>query len=491
MKEDLDALDAGIDDFAEEVGQEIAESGKTVLNVVLAVSQRVRVLEETVAAGPARPGPGGGGSAPSRSRFSFRGVGGTPTAHTPLGGILPTQGVAGMAMGGGPSPHVATALGGGTQGLGAGVGPLLQSPLPHDMALVNAASTEALTVGELIEEVLGWRRDRTQMEARILKLESDVMAQGGVVFRQNSFSSEQDVRDLVLKEDPTGKALAAFVTPITIYAHDTEFEPKKGWRDVVKVPLKSGKFTEAEGKFICASTIRIPSHYAGNSEVVAGKLLAAFTTEEHWTGKAGIKGQRGNTIASANTAKAAVTTYIRDSLPAGSELNTLATEMATATVTWLGVVHAFFDEDLTELTELGVQVEETLKLLSEYIILMYQGFYIHSQKLIQFSMEVDRVSYLTRIIWVSLLIHQEMDRFTETGEMKHHPTLSAAFIRFLTKATAANNSSSLGKRIAALEKGGPVKAAQDAAKKATSVANKAQDEAARVWEEVLKLKKNK
>ena len=128
----------------------------------------------------------------------------------------------------------------------------------------------------------------------------------------------------------------------------------------------------------------------------------------------------------------------------GSELATLAGDMATTTQAWLQTVHAFFDEDLTELTELGVDIEESLTLISEYTILIYDVFYMHSQKLIQFSLEVDRAEYLSRVIWVSLLIHQEMARFTQTEKMKHHPTLSNAFIRFLTKATAAHSSAGIG-----------------------------------------------
>ena len=128
---------------------------------------------------------------------------------------------------------------------------------------------------------------------------------------------------------------------------------------------------------------------------------------------------------------------------------------------------------------------------SEYTILIYDAFQAHSQKLIQFSLDVDRADYLTRVIWVSLLIHQEMTTFTRAEKMKHHPTLSNAFIRFLTKATAAHSSAGIAKRLAALEKAGPGKQVLEEAKKARTVADKAQDAVTRLREDFTKLKKDK
>ena len=166
--------------------------------------------------------------------------------------------------------------------------------------------------------------------------------------------------------------------------------------------------------------------------------------------------------------------------------------MANATQSWLGTVHSFFNDNLSELQELGVSPEESLTLISEYTILMYDVFYLHSQKLLQFSLDVDRSDYVTRVIWVSLLIHQEMARFTQSEKMKHHPTLSNAFIRFLTKATAANSSAGIAKRLAALEKtGGPGKVAQEDAKKAKALANKTQDDLMKLREEFTKMKKDR
>ena len=406
---------------------------------------------------------------------------GSSTPANSMGGVFPVQSVAGSgasAPGMGIPPSHATSH--------------VSSPLPHDLAFTNAAGNVSFTFAELVEEITAWRGYRSQLEARIVKLEADVVAQGGVVFEHSSFSSEQEIRDIVLREDPQGKAIAAFVTPITVYAHDTAFVPTKGWRDTVKAELKTGGFTAAEAKFLVAATLRLPSWYVGSGEAVAGKQLHAFTSVIGWKGRGGIIGVKGQIKASARTAKGNLATYITQMLPAGSELATLAVDMSNATQAWLGTVHSFFDDDLSELGELGVDPEEALTLISEYTILMYDVFYVFSQKLLQFSLDVNRADYLTRVIWVSLLIHQEMARFTATEKMKHHPTLSNAFIRFLTKATAANSAASIAKRLAALEKsGGPTKQVQEEAKKAKSLANKAQDDIAKLREDFTKFRKEK
>jgi len=495
LKKEFDELDAGMTTLEDDVGKEILKSGQMVLGLVSTLSQRLQAVESSQFTGapPAQafpPSPAAAGAIPGM----MAGGAPIPPAQT-MGGVFPvppgqtTQfGTRGGAF---PVPPTATY---GQAGAEFGRHPTanLPSPLPHDLAFTNAAGAISFTFDDLVREIVSWRNERSQMEARIVKLEADVVAQGGVVFDHSSYSSEQEIKNLVLREDPQGSAIAAFVTPLTIFSHDNNFVPAKGWRDTVKAELKTGGFTAAEGKFLCAATQRLPSWYAGTGEVVAGKLLSAFTTMDGWKGRGGIIGQKGVIAASARTAKGNLTTYINQKLPSGSELAGLAVDMANATQSWLSTVHSFFNDDLAELQELGVSPEESLTLISEYTILMYDVFYLHSQKLIQFSLEVDRSDYLSRVIWVSLLIQQEMARFTQTEKMKHHPTLSNAFIRFLTKATAANSSAGIAKRLAALEKtGGPAKQAQEDAKKAKAMANKTQDELTKLREEVTRMKKDK
>lgn len=60
--------------------------------------------------------------------------------------------------------------------------------------------------------------------------------------------------------------------------------------------------------------------------------------------------------------------------------------------------------------------------------------------------------YTARETWSSLAVHVEMAKFNAGSKMKHNSTLSAAFLRFLTKSTVTNSASSHGAKIKALAK---------------------------------------
>ena len=83
------------------------------------------------------------------------------------------------------------------------------------------------------------------------------------------------------------------------------------------------------------------------------------------------------------------------------------------------------------------------------------------QKVMQFTINTNLAVFTTRVIWVNLLVHQKMTKFTEGSNMKYNPQLGMAYQRFLITG--------------AVEKvEGLVKAATDvslAAKKAAADAN--------------------
>ena len=45
------------------------------------------------------------------------------------------------------------------------------------------------------------------------------------MFGDETFTSQDDVRLLAMEEDPQGLGLAAYVTPLTIFAHDNKYKP--------------------------------------------------------------------------------------------------------------------------------------------------------------------------------------------------------------------------------------------------------------------------
>ena len=112
-------------------------------------------------------------------------------------------------------------------------------------------------------------------------------------------------------------------------------------------------------------------------------------------------------------------------------------------------VHSFLDSDWQHLTRMGLSEDETLNLLSEYIILLFDKFETHMQELQEFSSVLPTLEFIANLIWVNMQIHQEMARLTAYG-LKNDSTFASAFIRFLTKATADSSAASVSKDLKSL-----------------------------------------
>ena len=180
--------------------------------------------------------------------------------------------------------------------------------------------------------------------------------------------------------------------------------------------------------------------------------MAAFANKKAWQGHGGLSGYRDKTLDSMGTGMASALTYINHKLPLTGRLHGVASNMAQSSTSWMRYVHAFFDKDFTELVDLGLSVDQTFELLSEYVVIMYDLFYTHQQLLLQFTNNMARADFITRLVWVNLLIHQEMARLIAHGNMKQNSSLASAFIRLLTKASASTNATSVITRIVAVEK---------------------------------------
>ena len=358
--------------------------------------------------------------------------------------------------------------------------------------LLTDATGNAFSVEMILQELQECKAARLSQAAIIQKLQADVVSQGGVSFNGKSYHSEQDIRAIVMAEAPGGEGMAAFPTASSIFVHDESYEPatKGTWRDLVKPMLKSQDYEDAECKLVASNGLRYPAHYAGTGTVKAGKLLAAFSSQDTWDGCAGITGRREEITASIETATLALATYAQDHLPGGGRLLLLSQAMASKTVAWFGKVHPFFDKDIKQLTELGVSKEAALRLISEYVIIMFDRFYLDQQKLMKWTKNVTKADYLIRVVWISLLVHQAMESFLTNGNMKYNSSLSAAFLRHLTSETAQNNAASFEKRVTALEKSDPKKV-DVAVKAAQTSADKAHTELVKVRSDITKLQQRR
>ncbi len=105
--------------------------------------------------------------------------------------------------------------------------------------------------------------------------------------------------------------------------------------------------------------------------MVAGKVISAFATADKWLGSSRMDGRRVKIEHSAEMAGDCVQRGIEDKLPAGSKLAQLAAHLLEQTHTWIQMMHRHLDSNLTKLIQMGIPEEESLILLLEEIIIMF------------------------------------------------------------------------------------------------------------------------
>jgi hypothetical protein len=157
-------------------------------------------------------------------------------------------------------------------------------------------------------------------------------------------------------------------------------------------------------------------------------------------------GRRSNSPPAAD----GVQTAIEDKLPAGSQLAQLALRLLEHTSSWCSMVFKHLDSEFVRLTQVNISEEETLILLSEEVIIMFDRFRAIRRKRMDFTVNGNQVEYMARCIWITMKVHMVMDEFTQHG-MKYNSSILAAFMRFLTKVTGGNAAAGVGGSVAALE----------------------------------------
>jgi len=343
--------------------------------------------------------------------------------------------------------------------------------------ILDPSGNSVGNVGELFVNCQDLSQRLLVAENRVRKLEADVVAQGGLVFGGHTFTSEVSVREMVADMDPTGESFAAFCSFPLIFCHDPSYSPSSEWFAKTKHIRGTGNFTESEARYLNALTCKYPAHYAGKGDVKAGKVLMAFASEKVWSGDKGMIGQQKSIEDSLFTSLSALRTHTEAKLPPG-KLKVLAESMASATDKWVRDAHHFFSDDLKNLSEVGLSKVQVLVLISEYLIIISDVIWTHMQKVMQFTINANMADFTTRVIWVNLLVHQEMAKFTEGSNMKYNPQLGMAYQRFLTKEFGQIE---VSKILGAVEKvEGSVKTATDMGLTAKKDAADAKGEATRV-----------
>jgi hypothetical protein len=115
----------------------------------------------------------------------------------------------------------------------------------------------------------------------------------------------------------------------------------------------------------------------------------------------------------------AATSSLEYKLPAGSQLGQLALRMLEDTLNWFTTVFKHLDSEFVRLTQVKISEEETLILLSEEVIIMFDRFYAIRRMRMDFTVHGLRVEYMVRCIWLSMEVHMVMDEFDANG-MKYN-----------------------------------------------------------------------
>ena len=309
---------------------------------------------------------------------------------------------------------------------------------------------QVFTLGRLLQDNVDLARSNELLKARIERLSADVIAQGGVTLGSHTFTSEMQLLELCMKECPKGDAISAFVDPMVVFCHDAAYSPLSGWEGITKAMEKSGNFHVTDRKVVASFNAPHCFWFSEGKTVVAGKPLQAFASKEKWQGTGGMDGRRHEIELSLETAADGVRTSVEDKLPDGSRLGQLALRMLEHTTNWFSTVFKHLDSEFVRLTQVNISEEETLILLSEEVIIMFDRFYAIRRKRMDFKVHGSQVEYMVRCIWLSLQVHMVMDKFTANG-MKYNSTISAAFMRFLTKVTGGNAAAGMAGTVASLD----------------------------------------
>jgi len=189
--------------------------------------------------------------------------------------------------------------------------------------------------------------------------------------------------ELCMKECPKDKddAFLAFVEPMVVFCHDAALP---GWEGITKAMEKSGNFHVTDQKVVASFNAPHCFWFSEGKTVVAGKPLQAFLSKEKWQGTGGMDGRRHEIELSLETTADGVRTGIEDKLPDGSRLGQLALRMLEHTTNWFSTVFKHLDSKFVRQTQVNISEDETLILLSEEVIIMFDRFYAIRRKRMDF-----------------------------------------------------------------------------------------------------------
>ena len=335
-----------------------------------------------------------------------------------------------------------------TLGVGASSGPP-SSLLMSSIILKDDGTPSSYTLGSMIATL-------EAQAVTIEKLKADITAQGGVTLGQFSYPSEASLGAIIRKEGVrNGKScMAAIVDPISIFVHDVETATSslgQGWSDIAKSMRASGIDTEVDRYLVQSCSRRnVPAYHKGTDAPKPGDVITVLTSMDTWNGEGGRDGAAQTIMNALDSAMTKLSKHIEDYTPDNSELQRLANYCATKARTFHSAIHDHVRSEMIKLVQMGVPESESLILLSEQILLIFNRFFEQRKLILQHREGMDMADFTTRVVWVTLKTQVVAAEFLADG-IRNHQLTGNAFLRFLTKQTGQNVSTKLGPRIINVE----------------------------------------
>jgi hypothetical protein len=325
--------------------------------------------------------------------------------------------------------------------------------LPGMVATAGVLSTSSLVVDDSSGLTITSLGQMIQLCENLAKengrLRSEIGGQGGVSVGSFSFASITELEDLVTAEMPAGGPFAfkLFVDLSTLPCHNPNFDPGNStssieWSKATKDMAQKGYLDPAR-KTVRGVNEAVSALYTGGKEAIAGSVIASFKTAGVWAGERGRDGQRHKIEEKINTARMAAVASINGRLPIGSKLQQLALLLVEQSVSWYVELHRHLDNDLQRLTQMGLEKEAVLVLLSEEIIILFTLVHNVRKKGQEFSTSTDPKTFMVQWIWLTLECHSAMESEIKNG-ISSSGAINSAFVRFLTNQLAVMSKSGGG-----------------------------------------------
>jgi hypothetical protein len=109
----------------------------------------------------------------------------------------------------------------------------------------------------------------------------------------------------------------------------------------------------------------------------------------------------------------------------------MATNMMNDTVEFYASWHEVMLSTYQRLIQLGLPSKEIMQLLSNWTHFLVKSLYQIRRHVYQASTSISPLKRLTRHLWYTMKVHEFMASVREL-EFKNHPTMSNAFVSFLT-----------------------------------------------------------